>query len=57
MDSLQVAHTAHARPVSPLMMADRLITLAQDADHAGYRDTASHLVSLVYTVLDHGTAL
>ena len=44
-----------SRPVSPLMLADRLITLAQDADRAGYRDAASHLVSLVYTVLDSRT--
>ena len=40
--------------VSPLMLADRLITLAQDAERAGYQDTASHLVSLVYSVLDDG---
>ena len=38
--------------ISPLMIADRLITLAQDADRAGYPDTASQIVSLVYTVLD-----
>ena len=39
-------------PVSPLMLADRLITLAQDADRAGYRDAATHLVSMAFTVLD-----
>ena len=43
------------QPVSPLVLADRLITLAQDADRAGYRDAASDLVSLVYTVLDRAT--
>ena len=47
---------AHARPVSPLILADRLITLAQDADRAGYRDAASHLVTLVYSVLDGARA-
>ena len=40
------------RPVSPLMLADRLITLAQDADRAGYRTEAEHLVTMVYSVLD-----
>lgn len=38
--------------VSPLMLADRLITLAQDAERAGYRDAATHLVTMAYTVLD-----
>lgn len=41
-----------APPVSPLVLADRLITLAQDADRAGYRLQAEHLVSMVYSVLD-----
>ena len=41
-----------ARPASPLMLADRLLTLAQDAERAGYRDAAAHLVALVYDVLD-----
>ncbi len=48
---MDLAHAA-ARPVSPLVLADRLITLAQDADRAGYRDTASDLVTMAYTVLD-----
>ena len=43
---------AHTRPVSPLILVDRLITLAQDADRAGHRDAASRLVSLIDTVLD-----
>lgn len=41
-----------ALTASPLVLADRLLTLAQDADRAGYRDTASSLVQLVYNVLD-----
>ncbi len=32
---------------SPLMLCDHLITLAQEADRAGYRATAGHLVGLV----------
>lgn len=50
------------RPVSPLMLADRLLTLAQDADRAGYLDAASQLVVLAFSVLDepasgHSTAV
>ncbi|GAC1339793.1 MAG: hypothetical protein NVSMB18_08610 [Acetobacteraceae bacterium] len=39
---------------SPLVLADRLITLAQEADREGFRETASGLVSLVFSVLDRG---
>lgn len=39
---------------SPLMLADRLLTLAQDADRAGYANAASHLVTAMYAVLDTG---
>jgi hypothetical protein len=38
--------------VSPLLIADRLITLAQDADRAGYSTTAERLVRLVNRVFD-----
>jgi hypothetical protein len=41
--------------VSPLMLADRLITLAQDADRAGYSRTADRLLKLVNRVFDEGT--
>lgn len=40
------------RPSSPLVLADRLLTLAQDVDRAGFRDAASRLVTLVYDVLE-----
>jgi hypothetical protein len=39
---------------SPLVLADRLLTLAQDADRAGYHDSALRLLSLIDTVLDGG---
>lgn len=54
MDTIALLQTAPNRnpAVSPLMLADRLISLAQDAERAGYQDAASHLVTLVYTVLD-----
>lgn len=37
---------------SPLLLADRLISLAQEADRAGYRASADRLIGLVYAVLD-----
>ncbi len=37
---------------SPLMLSDRLIGLAQDADRAGLRGSASALVQLACDVLD-----
>lgn len=41
-----------ARPISPLMLSDRLITLAQEADRAGHAATASTLIDLAFSVLD-----
>ncbi len=37
---------------SPLLLCDRLLSLAQDADRAGCSVTAEHLVQLAHTVLD-----
>jgi hypothetical protein len=37
---------------SPLVLSDRLISLAQDADRAGYAVTAEHLVHLAHIVLE-----
>ncbi len=37
---------------SPLVLADRLISLAQEADRAGFTASASRLIGLVYAVLD-----
>jgi hypothetical protein len=34
-------------PASPLVLCDRLITLAEDADRAGLKTTAAHLVELI----------
>jgi hypothetical protein len=39
-------------PVSPLMLADRLISLARDADLAGYTDSASRLIGMALAVFD-----
>ncbi len=38
--------------VSPLILSDRLIALAQDADRAGYLETAEQLVNLACAVFD-----
>jgi hypothetical protein len=47
----------HAEPaptiaVSELVLSDRLIALAKDADRAGYPDTAEHLLGLACSVFD-----
>ena len=49
---MQVTHTAKPIPVSPLVLADRLISLAQDADRAGYPQSATRLLGLAYAVFD-----
>ncbi len=41
---------------SPLMLCDRLITLAEEADRAGYATTAEHLVHLAYEVFEERRA-
>lgn len=37
---------------SPLMLSDRLLALAEDADRAGCAITADHLVELAHSVFD-----
>jgi hypothetical protein len=37
---------------SPLLLSDRLLSLAEDADRAGYRVAAEHLLYLASEVLD-----
>jgi len=38
--------------VSELILSDRLIALAEDADRAGFTDTAERLVTLACSVFD-----
>lgn len=38
--------------ISPLFLADRMLTLAQQAERAGLADTAGALVRLAHTVLE-----
>jgi hypothetical protein len=54
--STAIAATAQAR-ISPLMLSDRLLRLAQDADTAGLRVTAEHLLALAEDVLDQPVRL
>ena len=46
--------TAHhaMTAISPLQLADRLITLAVDADRAGHAEIATDLLQIMYSVLD-----
>ena len=47
--------TASSKPVlqfSPLVLAESLILLAQEADRAGYRRSASRLIVAAHAVLD-----
>ncbi len=44
--------TIATTPVSPLVLCDRLLTLAQDADQAGFVGAAERLLRLATQVLD-----
>lgn len=44
---MMLANATPSPAYSPLMICDRLIGLAQDADRAGYTTTADRLVDLV----------
>jgi hypothetical protein len=46
-----------AAKASPLVLSDRLITLAQDADRAGFAITAEHLVYLAHTIFEERSRL
>jgi len=39
-----------AETVSPLVLADKLLSLAQDADRAGYARPAERLLRLAYAI-------
>jgi hypothetical protein len=52
-----VQDTANAHMTfSPLVLCDSLLSLAQDADHAGLRATAGRLLTLATSVLDERPA-
>ncbi len=51
---MPTAASGSPRPLipSPLVLCDRLLTLAQDADRAGFIITAEHLLHLAHVVFD-----
>jgi hypothetical protein len=49
----QAPRPADGRKMSPLLLADQLITLAEQAGDAGYRDAARRLVALACDLVEH----
>jgi len=49
--------TTRPTETSPLTLSDHLISLAEEADRAGYTSTARRLVSLACTVFDEAVNL
>ncbi len=47
-----IAPALSDREISPLVLSDRLLSLAQDAERAGFNLSAGHLVTLAHTVFD-----
>ncbi len=47
-----LAATASQNAVSPLMLADQLLSLAQDADRSGLQRPAERLLRLAYALYD-----
>jgi len=45
-------HTVTPDPISPLLLSDRLITMAKQAGQAGYRDAAQRLLALACQMLN-----
>jgi hypothetical protein len=57
MSDLSRAAPSTRAPVSPLMLSDHLLRLAEEADSAGFRTTAEHLLDMASQVLDVPKAL
>jgi len=51
------AFTTAAPPISPLMLSDHLLRLAEEADSAGFRGAAEYLLDLASDVLDERAAV
>ncbi|HUB14880.1 MAG TPA: hypothetical protein VMB34_23225 [Acetobacteraceae bacterium] len=56
MDQRLVAADLRRQSDSSLVLSDRLIALARDADRAGFTGTAERLVSLAHALLDQRAA-
>jgi hypothetical protein len=50
--STNLAAYASQNAVSPLMLADQLLSLAQDADRCGMQRPAERLLKLAYALYD-----
>ncbi len=52
MSQMLVAELSMHAPVSPMVLSDCLLSLAQAADKAGLPDTAERLLTLALSVFD-----
>ncbi len=52
MSTPEFAAYAQTNAVSPLMLADQLLTLAQNADRSGLRGPAERLLKLAFAVYE-----
>jgi len=52
MPTLEKTESTRFNQVSPLVIADRLLSLAQDADRAGFTRPAERLLRMAYAVCD-----
>jgi hypothetical protein len=52
ISQISLAVPPMAPVISPLVLCDRLLRLAEDADHAGFPVAAEHLLHLADDVLD-----
>jgi hypothetical protein len=57
MYNRQALHEDDQGPVSKLVISDRLIALAQEAERSGYMSTAHDLVNLACAVFDEAPRL
>ncbi|HET7882394.1 MAG TPA: hypothetical protein VFL55_16020 [Acetobacteraceae bacterium] len=57
LEAFHKAPVSQLVPVSELMLSDRLLSLAEDADRAGYTVTAERLLRLACTVFDEAPKL
>jgi hypothetical protein len=55
--SRTASFTTAAPPISPLMLSDHLLHLAEEADSAGFHGTAEYLLGLASDVLDEPAAV
>jgi hypothetical protein len=56
-EALHAASHEDRAPISKLVMSDRLISLAQEAERAGYVSTAHDLVTMACAVFDEAPRL